>query len=131
MDRKELPKPDVEKGRQDNYAAPRTEVERTIAEIWQQALKIENVGIHDNFFDLGGQSLLMARVKNSLQKFLKKEIPMIALFQYPSIDSLCKYLCSDENKQPSFQRVNERAKRQANAMIRQKQLRAVRGRSNE
>ena len=53
------------------YAPPQRGLEETIAALWQETLKVERVGVNDNFFDLGGHSLLMARVHNKLQAELK------------------------------------------------------------
>lgn len=75
------------------YAAPKREVESVIVAIWQDVLQREDVSIHDNFFDLGGHSLLLLRVHTLLQKNLKEEIPVIELFRQPSVGSLADYIC--------------------------------------
>jgi amino acid adenylation domain-containing protein len=63
LNRRALPQPDADRpGLQCKYAAPQTETERTLAEIWAGALGIERAGIHDNFFELGGDSLMSIRV---------------------------------------------------------------------
>lgn len=62
VDLNRLPLPDANQRRTDNYAAPRNEVERQLAEIWQTVLKVERVGIHDNFFSLGGDSILNLQI---------------------------------------------------------------------
>lgn len=54
--------------------APRTKIEGTIAAIWQEALKVEKVGVDDNFFDLGGHSLSMVQVHSKLREAFSKEI---------------------------------------------------------
>jgi acyl carrier protein len=79
--------------------APRTEVQRTIATIWQEVLQVEKVGMHDNFFDLGGHSLLMARVWNKLHHRFPKTLSMVDMFQYPTIHALATYI-SQENQAP-------------------------------
>ena len=128
VDRKALPRPEADSVLEQGYVAPRTETEQKIAAVWQEVLSREKVGVHDNFFDIGGFSLLMAKVQNKLQKDLNKPISMVTLFQYPTIGSLCNYLCSSEDSQGLFQKINERAKRQKNAMNWQKQQRTARGR---
>jgi acyl carrier protein len=65
VDRAGLPDPF---GVADDYVAPRTEMEKTLAAIWQDVLGIERVGVHDNFFDAGGHSLLAVRVVTRLDK---------------------------------------------------------------
>src|SRR5262249_12631657 len=70
------------------YSAPQSELERTITALWQEELRVETVGIDDNFFDLGGHSLRMARVHARLKEALGREISLIELFQYPTVSSL-------------------------------------------
>jgi amino acid adenylation domain-containing protein len=74
------------------YTAPRSELERTIAGVWREALQVESVGLEDNFFDLGGHSLLMAKVHARLREALGREISLIELFQYPRIGALARHL---------------------------------------
>jgi amino acid adenylation domain-containing protein len=76
------------------YAAPRSELERAIAAVWREALKVESVGLDDNFFDLGGHSLLMAKVHARLGEALGRDVPLIDLFQYPSVGSLARHLAA-------------------------------------
>ena len=58
IDRRALPKPDLDSTQLEKFVAPRSPIEEMLAQIWTQVLKIEQVGIHDNFFELGGHSLL-------------------------------------------------------------------------
>ncbi len=74
------------------YAAPRSELERAIAAVWREALKVESVGLDDNFFDLGGHSLLVAKVHARLGEALGREVPLLELFQYPTVGSLARHL---------------------------------------
>jgi acyl transferase domain-containing protein len=76
------------------YAAPRSELERGIAAVWSAALKLESVGLDDNFFDLGGHSLLMAKVHARLGEALGREVSLIELFQYPTVGSLARHLAA-------------------------------------
>nr|AGH69819.1 non-ribosomal peptide synthase [Nostoc sp. 'Peltigera membranacea cyanobiont'] len=101
VDRKALPKPDMRSELETTYVMPRNEVERLIASIWQQALNLEKVGIQDNFFDLGGHSLIMIQVLSKLREILKVDLAIVDLFKYPSISSLSQYL-SQEAKDDSF-----------------------------
>jgi surfactin family lipopeptide synthetase A len=80
------------------YAAPGTNVQRIIAETWQEVLNRDKVGIRDNFFDLGGNSLDSMVVIDKLQARLKREIPVISLFTYPTISLLEGYLHRGEGK---------------------------------
>jgi acyl carrier protein len=74
------------------FVAAQTELERAIAAIWQEVLQIESVGVHDNFFDLGGHSLLIVRVHNKLQEQVSRELPIVELFKHPTIKSLVEWL---------------------------------------
>jgi acyl-CoA synthetase (AMP-forming)/AMP-acid ligase II len=65
VDRKALPKPEVHRAPLE-YLAPRSEIERLLVEIWKQTLGVEKPGLKDNFFDLGGHSLLLAQVQSRL-----------------------------------------------------------------
>ncbi|MDZ7967877.1 MAG: amino acid adenylation domain-containing protein [Nostoc sp. DedSLP03] len=103
VDRKALPAPDTARPQlQVVYQPPQTEVEKTIAHIWQEVLQVENIGIHDNFFELGGHSLLLVQVHSKLQKTFQRDFSMIEMFQYPTISHLAKYLIRESSEQPSF-----------------------------
>jgi amino acid adenylation domain-containing protein len=71
---------------------PRNELEHTLSQIWCEALQRSDIGRNDNFFDLGGHSLLMAQVHSKLRKVLSRDIPIIELFKYPTIASFAHYL---------------------------------------
>jgi amino acid adenylation domain-containing protein len=96
------------------YSAPQSELERTITAIWQEELKVETVGIDDNFFDLGGHSLRMAKVHARLKEALDREISLIELFQYPTVSSLARHLAGSaaaETPAPQVSRPDRRDRR--------------------
>lgn len=74
------------------YVAPVRETERAITVIWQDVLGIERIGIRDNFFDLGGHSLLMVRVHSLLRERFGDELSLVDLFSYPTVESLAKHI---------------------------------------
>ena len=74
------------------YVMPQTELECTILRIWQKALSIQTIGIHDNFFEMGGHSLLMFKIHSQLSELFKADLSLLDLFRYPTISSLAKYL---------------------------------------
>ena len=121
VDRQALPKPEV-RGVSAAYVVPQTEVEQTIATVWQEVLDVKQVGLHDNFFELGGHSLLMAQLHNRLGNVLEQKISIIELFKHPTIGSLAKYLSPEANDKPDFQKIHDRVKKQKDAINRQKQL---------
>jgi acyl carrier protein len=74
------------------YEAPVSSIQQIIAGIWQEVLGREKVGIQDNFFDLGGNSLDFIKISNILKEKLEREIPVVTLFTYPTIRSLELYI---------------------------------------
>src|SRR5262249_49881824 len=83
-----------------------SELEQRLAEIWQQVLGGERpVGIYDNFFDLGGHSFLLLQVCNKLQAYLGYEVPVLDLFNYPTIHALSAHLCERQEQQLPLQPV--------------------------
>jgi acyl carrier protein len=104
------------------YVAPQSEMERIIASVWQEALGLERVGAQDNFFDLGGHSLLMAQVHTKLRELLKTDVPVIELFKYPTISSLAKYFSQAQDARPSFQQTDDRVRKRKEAIQRRRQL---------
>jgi aryl carrier-like protein len=93
IDRRALPVPERWRAEPEAaYMAPRTEMQRLIASIWQDVLHVEQVGIHDNFFDLGGHSLAMTKVWYSLRTRLHQDLAMLDLFQNPTIHALATHL---------------------------------------
>jgi acyl transferase domain-containing protein len=80
------------------YVAPTTDLERTLAEVWQETLGIEKVGIDDNFFDFGGDSLIAVKTITRLEKTLQRKVPAANLYQTPSIRALAALLAEDEGE---------------------------------
>ena len=81
------------------YVAARTPLEQMVASAWQQALELERVGLDDNFFDLGGYSLLVVRVRFNLREELQKDIALVDFFSHPTVRMLAEKL---ENKEESL-----------------------------
>jgi amino acid adenylation domain-containing protein len=71
---------------------PRSSLERRIAEVWREILGVESVGIHDNFFDLGGHSLMLTRLHARLQEVLGQELALVTLYQFPTVSALAESL---------------------------------------
>ena len=76
----------------DAYVAPRSPLEQTLAEIWCEVLDLKQVGVHDNFFDLGGHSLLLVQVHRELARRLDREVSFLSLFQHPTPRALAHFL---------------------------------------
>ena len=91
LDRKALPAPDQTRPElEETFVAPRTPVEETLASIWAGVLKLDKVGIHDNFFDLGGHSLLGTQLISRIRDAFKLDLPLRNLFEAPTIDGLAQ-----------------------------------------
>jgi amino acid adenylation domain-containing protein len=113
-----LPVPDALNPQlQTTYVAPQTELEQIIATVWQQVLHLEKVGVEDNFFALGGHSLLMIQAQNKLREVVDREVSMMEMFKYPTITSLAKYLSEVPEEKSSLGKSQERVKKQKDAII--------------
>lgn len=84
-----LPNPaPVSAGLKAHLDFPTTCTEKELQNIWSLALGIDHIGIHDNFFNLGGHSLLVARIVSKIRKTFGVNVPMRALFEYPTLATL-------------------------------------------
>ena len=86
LDRRALPLPQA----RDEYAPPSTAIEQTLCGIWLDLLRVERIGIHDNFFSLGGHSLLATQVMSRVRQTFKIELPLRAIFESPTIERLAR-----------------------------------------
>jgi len=97
VDRKALPSPDAERARQRReIVVPAGALEETIASVWRDVLRLDTVGSDDNFFDLGGHSLLVVQVHRALRERLEQPLSLTDLYRFPTIGSLAEYLSSDD-----------------------------------
>jgi len=99
IDRQALPHPNHES--QSLYEAPRNNIEQQLTEIWSLIVECEKISIHDNFFDLGGHSILAIKLLNEIQKNFNQELSLTSLFQNPTIAQLAQQLSQFE-VQPSI-----------------------------
>lgn len=101
IDRKSLPKPEAQQTvSNDAYAAPRSSVEQTLATIWEEVLKRNPIGIHDNFFEIGGDSILSIQI---IAKARKAGLAMAAnqLFEHQTIAALSLFVTEAQPKTPT------------------------------
>ena len=108
---------------QAGFEAPRTELERTVASVWKELLRVEQVGVNDNFFDLGGHSLLAVQAHGRLSALVGRELSLVNMFQYPTVSSLAEYLRQSEPARPAFEESGERASAQRQSARRRRQQR--------
>jgi len=121
VDRKALPAPASGRPtRSGAYVAPRTEVESMIAAVWKEVLCLEAVGMHDNFFDIGGHSLKLIQVQARIEKQLNRKLAVVDLFQYPTIETLSRHLTSGGDIATARESVHNRADSRRQALTRQR-----------
>jgi hypothetical protein len=99
LDRKSLPAPEAQALSRREYKAPETATERLLVEVWSEVLKLpaEQIGVHDNFFQLGGHSLSATRVVARLREQLQAEIALRKLFEHPVLANLAAYMATLES----------------------------------
>jgi len=102
LDRNSLPmpstaRPDLDTG----FVAPETPVERLLAKIWTEVLSLDHVGVHDNFFDLGGHSLTATRVISQVITQFRLELPLQSLFQSPTVAEMAGIITQNQAKRAS------------------------------
>ena len=93
------------------YVPPRDEGERRIAAVWQELLGIDPVGVHDNFFDLGGNSLMAIRVISRLKSDLGADVSEVSIFEGPTVASLAKLVSPEPEQVPALQDSRSRGER--------------------
>jgi acyl-coenzyme A synthetase/AMP-(fatty) acid ligase len=95
IDRTSLPAPETSQaGPRLVYAAPENETEKTLVEAWQDVLGLDRIGTQDNFFDIGGHSLLVVKVHRELRRLLDLPVSITDLYRFPTIRSLTEHLTS-------------------------------------
>lgn len=91
------------------YHKPRNNMEEVLQKLWQEVLQIEDVGVEDNFFDLGGHSLLLVVLYNNIKNALKMEFSIVNLLTYPNIRSFVSNLMiSDVKSQENMNKVQDK-----------------------
>jgi len=102
IDKEKLPKPIyVRSDSAPIFKKPRTKLEKNIEKVWSEQLNIPLIGIDDNFFEIGGTSILTQRVATILKKHLGLNVTVTKIYQYPTIATLSKYL-EENNKSISL-----------------------------
>jgi amino acid adenylation domain-containing protein len=112
VDRKALPSTaETQPERTRQIVIPRTEVERQIAAMWQDVLKLEAVGVTDNFFDLGGHSLLILQVHSRIRQTFETELSVAQMFQYPTVEALAQHVHHAQGGSASVNQAHDRGQR--------------------
>jgi amino acid adenylation domain-containing protein len=98
VDRRALPEPAVQGEAGEQAAVPQTALEKQLTAIWQRVLQVEP-GVHDNFFDLGGNSLLAATLFRDIEQALGREVPVALIFEHPTVAGLAGFLAAHDQAQ--------------------------------
>ncbi len=116
VDRNALPAPGAPRGRPEaEFVAPDGELEEQIAKTWKSVLQVESVGIDDNFFDLGGHSLLVVQVHRLLRDACPRPVSLTDLYRFPTIRGLAAHLGADEEPGEGVKRSQDRAAKRRQA----------------
>ena len=92
------------------FVRPRSECERSLTRIWQDVLHIDKIGIDDNFFDLGGNSLRLAEVNLKLHTVFERDVPLVEMFALPTVRTLAEYFTRPEDELVKLNKSHDRAK---------------------
>ncbi len=109
IDKKALPLPQFTSNNQ-TYLAPENEIESQLVVIWQNVLKVEKIGINDNFFDLGGHSLLATQLVSRITQNWQIEVPLKIIFEKPSVKQIAVYLDQKLQNPTDFKPYNNQNK---------------------
>jgi amino acid adenylation domain-containing protein len=131
LDRKALPAPTSKRPLlAQQYIAPATRLEKQMAALWAEFLKIDQVGVDDSFFDLGGNSLAVIHMASAYRSRFGREIPLVKVFQYPTVAQLCRFLDSREEDSVAVQEAEKRVaklRRDGSSDERERELIAIVG----
>ena len=114
VDRRKLPP--IEAAPTANGATPMTEAQQTVAEVWKKVLGVRDIGLDDNFFEVGGDSLLMANVECELRPRFRTPFTITDLFEFSTIRALAARLSGEGKQSAVVSEAQERARRQKMAM---------------
>jgi amino acid adenylation domain-containing protein len=96
VDRRALPTPNLSNAESEIcFVAPRNDLERQLATLWEKLFALRPIGVHDDFFALGGNSLLALRLTSRIEKQLGRNLPVAALYQAPTVEQLAKLITHD------------------------------------
>ncbi|MEJ2539371.1 MAG: LLM class flavin-dependent oxidoreductase [Gemmatimonadota bacterium] len=124
LDRAALPEVSDGPDETTGFVAPRSELEERLAACWRTTLGREHVGIQDNFFDVGGHSLLVVRLHRALQEVLDPAPTLVDLYRFPTIQALSRHLAEGGDDTSQVQEGQDRGSRRRQAMARRRPRRS-------
>ena len=127
IDRKALPKPEKrQRTANDKFVAPVSDIEKTIATVFQEMLNLEKIGVNDDFFSLGANSLLIAQANNRLGQRLGSKVSLVAMYRYPTIATLSGHLNGNSNDKQSAEQGEARAQQRKSAAASRRRRKSIR-----
>jgi acyl carrier protein len=134
VDRQALPQPEgAERELDVPFVAPRNAIEEVLAEVFAEVLRVERVGVNDNFFDLGGHSLLATQLVSRVRKDFQPDLPLRKIFEAPTVAALAALLVAGEPSPGQFEKTAETLRRieslsadDLEEMLRRKKAKAAR-----
>ncbi len=130
IDRKSLPDPEQGQSGQ-TFVKPGSDLERKLASIWQEVLQVEQIGINDSFFDLGGHSLGIVQVQGKIKEIFGRDLNVVDMFKYPTIGSLAQFLSDKSSSKETIRKSQDRASRQREATRTQQKRQPRRNRNRK
>lgn len=122
LDRKALPAPHLTRIHNGNpYLAPENPAEQAIADVWKAVLRVDEVGLDDHFFELGGDSFLSIRVHAQLKDRFRTDVPVVAVLQYPTVRTLARHI-TNQGTGVATATTMDRARKQREALARRRHL---------
>ncbi|MEM7676179.1 MAG: MupA/Atu3671 family FMN-dependent luciferase-like monooxygenase, partial [Myxococcota bacterium] len=124
VDRKQLPPPEkmATSGPKTEHVAPTSDLENQLVTVWKETLGVEQVGVEDNFFDIGGHSLLVVRMHRRLQEVVPSPVSLTDLFRFPTIRSFSNFLADGSSE--TVQQAADRGSKRLEMMKRRRRPRA-------
>lgn len=123
VNRAKLPLPESALPAAAPLAVAESDLERTVASIWQEVLQVPRVGVDQNFFDLGGHSLLTVRVLGRLRETTGQSLPITDMFRFPTVRALARHLGAEPGVAPAMTESDERAASRREMMARRRRAR--------
>jgi amino acid adenylation domain-containing protein len=121
VDRNAMPKPGSKRSDPTvDFVPAHSETEKTLAAIWCEVLGIDQVGIRDNFFDIGGTSLLSVKIISKIREILNIDVPIVRIYHYPTIELMANFI-SRGKQTGAYAEAMDRAQKQRTALARRKQ----------
>ena len=103
IDRRALTAPEqIRPEPEETFIAPRNELEQQLTEVWEAILGIKSIGVRDNFFDLGGHSLVAVKLFAQIEKTFRINLPLAAIFHSPTVEQLANIICSQGWTSPYY-----------------------------